>query len=60
MRPRWEPINTNIPESIGVGSQYWGLSIGIGGVVNKIIDQVYVLVSGPYGHHVKRNEIFFF
>ena len=33
----WEPINTNIPESIGVGSQYWGLSIGDGGVLNKII-----------------------
>ena len=36
----WEPINTNIPESIGVGSQYWGVSIGIGGVLNKRIDQV--------------------
>ena len=26
----WEPINTNIPESIGVGSQYCGLNIGFG------------------------------
>ena len=33
----WEPINTNIPENIGVGSQYWGLSIGEGGILNKII-----------------------
>ena len=36
----WEPINTNIPENIGVGSQYWGVSIGVGGVLNKRIDQV--------------------
>ena len=36
----WEPTNTNISESIGVGSQYWGLSNGIGGVLNKRIDQV--------------------
>ena len=39
-QPGWEPINTNIPESIGVGSQYWGMSIGVGGVLNKRIDQV--------------------
>ena len=29
---RWEPINTNIPESIGVGIQHWVVSIGVGGV----------------------------
>ena len=39
-RAGWEPINTNIPESISVGSQYWGLSIGICGVLNISIDQV--------------------
>ena len=39
-QPGWERINTNIPESIGVGSQYWGMSIGVGGVLNKRIDQV--------------------
>ena len=25
----WEPINTNILKNIGVGSQYWGVSIDV-------------------------------
>ena len=57
----WEPINTNIPENIGVGSQYWGVSIGVGGVLNKRIDQVLVLVlvwSRHYRCHVIRNKTF--
>ena len=40
LEPGWELINTNIPENIGVGSQYWGVSIDVDGVLNKRIDQV--------------------
>ena len=35
----WEQINTNIPESNGEGSQYWGAGIGIDEILNKRINQ---------------------